>query len=89
MRWHFVWEKGLYLKTFLGGPILIIEIQYIPIQFVLELHEPPEIINRDSIHSYSVCTTAPRVPIILLIWRPPFLILAGGGGGGILNGPSD
>ena len=57
-----------------------IENQYIPIQVVLELQEAPEIINRDSIHSYSVCTTAPRVPIILLIWRPPFLILAGWGG---------
>ena len=55
-------------------------IHYIPIQFVLELQEPPEIINRGSIHSYSVCTTAPRVPIILLIRRPPFLILAGGRG---------
>ena len=60
----------------------LIEIQYIPTQVALELQEAPDIINRDSIHSYSVCTTAPRVPIILLIWRPPFLILAGEGGGG-------
>ena len=36
----------------------------------------------DWTHSYSVCNRDPEAPIILLIWRPQFLILAGGGGGG-------
>ena len=66
----------------------LIENQYIPIQVVLELQEPPEIINRDSIHSYSVCTTAPRVPSPNHSFNlAPSISYSGGEGGGRRGGP--
>ena len=61
-----------------------IEIQYIPIQFVLELQEPQGFLIEIQASPIQFILEL-RAPIILLIWRPPFLILAGGGERG---GPS-
>ena len=54
IRRNFVWRKGTRFKEISGGTYPDSRIHYVPIQFVLELQEPPGMINRDSIHSYSV-----------------------------------